>query len=422
MAQKRTFSFTDRALRGLPIPPKPKQLDYFDTASRGLGLRVSYGGRKSFFAMYSNAAGKRQRVSLGEYGRLEAGRLSLAEARKRASAELGDVAKDKDPSAKARAARVAPTVKTLIVDFIAMQYKRGRKSAAQQERILVRDVLPLIGDMKARDVRRGDIKALLIAITDRPAPVLANRVHEVVRTMFNFGIEEEDYGLENNPADRLGKHRNPEQGRDRWLSLEEIRAYWIALDGERPAAAAALRLCLLTGQRQANILGMRLDQLALEDRLWIIPASTTKTGRTYKVPLSAAAVAIIQGRVKELEEAGAAVARQAAWLFPGKGGEKLADTTLTRSAHRSTCKRAGIEDYKAHDHRHSFATHCEQMGISRLIWDPIMGHSQNGMADLYSGHDFAEQRLDCMERWANRIAATLADNVVDLDRSRDKPA
>jgi integrase len=228
--------------------------------------------------------------------------------------------------------------------------------------------------------------------------------------MFNFGIEEETFGLESNPADRLGKHRNPEQGRDRWLSLDEIKRYWTALDGERPIAVAALRLCLLTAQRQANVLGMRLDQLALEDRLWIIPAITTKTGRSYKVPLSAAAVAVIEARIKELAGAGAVVT----WLFSGKRGVKLADTTLTRSAHRATCKRANIDNYKAHDHRHTFATHCEQMGISRLIWDGILGHSANGMADLYSGHDFAEQRLDCMERWADRIAATLADNVVPI--------
>ncbi len=62
------------------------------------------------------------------------------------------------------------------------------------------------------------------------------------------------------------------------------------------------------------------------------------------------------------------------------------------------------------------------MGISRLIWDGIMGHVGAAMADLYSGHDFAEQRLDCMEKWANRIAAALGDNVVSLDRERDKPA
>ncbi len=419
MAQERSFDFTDRALKGLPIPPKPKQLDYFDTGMRGLGLRISYGGRKTFFAMYSNVAGKRQRLSLGEYGRLEHGKLSLAEARKRAKARLGEVAKDKDPAAEARSTRTAPTVHALATDFIAMQYKGGKKSADQQERILARDVLPTIGNRKARDVRRGDIKAILSAITDRPAPILANRVHEIIRAMFNFGIEEEDYGLENNPADRLGKHRNPERGRDRWLSLDEIRGYWTALDAELPAAAAALRLCLLTGQRQANVFGMRLDQLALKDRLWIIPAGTTKTAKTYKVPLSTAAVAVVEAHIADLSpqpdrrRAGPVVG-PVTWLFPGKGGGKPIDTNLTGNAHRSTCKRAGITGYTPHDHRHTFATHMEQMGVSRLIWDPIMGHSQNGMADLYSGHDFAEQRLDCMEKWADRIAATLSDNVVPI--------
>ncbi len=103
------------------------------------------------------------------------------------------------------------------------------------------------------------------------------------------------------------------------------------------------------------------------------------------------------------------------WLFPKlRGSDGPAGLTFTGKPHRATCKRAKIAGYAMHDHRHTFATHCEQMGISRLIWDPIMGHSQNGMADLYSGHDFAEQRLDCMERWADRIAATLSDNVVPI--------
>ncbi len=410
MSSERTFEFTDRALKGLPIPPKPKQLDFFDTKARGLGLRISYGGRRTFFVMYSNSAGKRQRVSLGEYGQIEHGNLSLAQARKRAKAQLGEVAKDRDPAAEVRAVRSAPTVQDLAADFIAMQRKRGKKSAGRQERILARDVLPTIGKMKARDVRRGDIKTLLSEITNRPAPILANRAHEIIRAMFNFGIEEEDYGLENNPADRLGKHRNPEQGRDRWLSLDEIRDYWRALDEEPTAAASALRLCLLTGQRQQNVLGMSVDQLALDDRLWIIPASTTKTARTYKVPLSAPAASIIEARIAELEGAGPVT-----WLFPRRiGGDGPAGLDFTGLTHRAACKRASIADYVPHDHRHTFATHMEQMGVSRLIWDGIMGHSANGMADLYSGHDFAEQRLDCMERWANRIAATLADNVVPI--------
>ena len=415
MSSERTFEFTDRALKGLPVPPKPQQLDYFDAKARGLGLRISYGGRRSFFAMYSNSAGKRQRVSLGEYGRLEHGKISLAEARKRAKAHLGEVAKDRDPAAEVRVAKSGLTVKALATDFIAMQRKRGKKSAGIQERRLARAVLPILGDYKARDLTRADIKSIMDKITERGAPIEANRVHEVIRTMLNYGLEEETYGLETNAADRLGRHRNPEPRRDRWLTTTEIGVYWTALDHESPAPAAALRLCLLTGQRQANVLGLRLDQLALSDRLWIIPASTTKTARTYKVPLSTAAVGIIEARITELEEA--------TWLFPKRsGGDGPAGLTFTGKAHRSACKRAGIADYTPHDHRHTFATHMEQMGISRLIWDPILGHSQNAMADLYSGYDFAEQRLDAMEKWADRIAAALGENVVSLDRSREKPA
>ena len=365
-----------------------------------------------------------------EFGELEDGKMSLAQARKRAKAKIGEAAKDQNPAADAKAGRAAPTVKVLANDFIAMQRKQGRKSAERQEKILARDVLPALGNRKARDLTRADVKGLMNKITDRGAPVLANRVHEIVRAMPNFGIEEEVYGLESNPADRLGKHRNPEHSRDRWLTTEEIGAYWKALDAP-PAGppAVALRLCLLTGQWQQNVLGMRLGQLALDDRLWIVSARTTKTGKPYKVPLSAAAVSLIEARLEEVEEAeqhralrAHRTAEPVTWLFPKKRGAGPADLTFTGKTHRSACKRAGIDDYTPHDYRHTFATHCEQMGVPRLIWDPILGHTLNGMADLYSGFDFAEQRLDCMEKWADRIAATMGDNVVSLDRSRDKPA
>jgi integrase len=438
--QKRTFKFTPQGLKGLPIPPKPTtdkerkdgtgQVDFFDTHTRGLGLRVSYGGRKTFFVMYSaprkdKPGHVRRRVSLGEYGNHEEGKLSLGAAHKRAKAQLGEVAKDRDPAAEARAQRQAPTVSTLAADFISMQHKRGKKSADKQEKRLARDVLPAIGHMKVLDVTRGDVKAIMHRITERGAPIEANRVHEIIRAMLSFGIEEEVYGLESNPAGSLGKHRNPEGGRERWLSTEELGKYWRALEEEPPGAAAALRLCLLTAQRQQNVLGMSLDQLALADGLWICPASGTKTSRTYRVPLSNMALGIIKARIAELEEAEQRRAkregrepRAVTFLFPRRGGGGPAHRTFIARPHASACKRANIEGYALHDARHTFATHCDQMDIPRLIWDGLMGHAQGSMADLYSGHDFAEQRRDCMERWANRIAAALAENVVSIHAGR----
>jgi integrase len=400
----RTFAFTDAGIRKLPAPPKPTQVDYFDMVQRGLGLRISYGGTRSFFVMYSSA-GRRHRLGLGEYGHLEHGKLPLAVARKRARARLGEVATGKHPAAEARATRQAPTVRELARDFVEMQRARGRRSADKQGRMLSKDVLPAIGDRRAREVMRADVKAILKAVTARGAPIEANRIHEVVRAMFAYAIEEETYGIESNPAGSLGKHRNPEHGRERWLSLDEIARYWRALDEEPAGPAAALRLCLLTGARQGNVLGMRVDQISLADRMWIVPAASTKTARTYKIPLSRMACMIIEERL---------AAVPGPWLFPKRGGGGPACRPHINTASHVACRRAGIADYRLHDHRHTFATHCEKMGISRIVWDGILGHIGTGMADLYSGHDFAEQRLSCMERWADRIAMTLSDNVTVL--------
>ena len=413
----RTFEFTDRVVKGLPIPPKPKQLDYFDTKVTGLGCRVSYGGKKSFFVLYGPAS-KRQRLTLGEYGRLEEGRLSLAAARRQAKAKLGEVAGGTaDPAAEARAHRKAATLEVIADDFIEAQKrghgKRGvRKSWPRQKRILDRDILPEIGHLKGVDLERDDVKAVLRKIADRPAPTLANRALEVLRSMLTWAIKEgRVYGLKHNAAALIDPY--PETSRDRWLSNDdpnELGAYWNAL-GEEPnqRKADALRLCLLTAQRQANVLAMRADQLMLKDRLWIVPAVSTKTARAYKVPLSKAAVEIIEG-----------LTPRNGWLFPNRAGTGpvTSDSPWHKHAHRAACERAGMENYVPHDHRHTFATHCDAMGISRLIWDGILGHVQNGMADLYSGHDFAEKRLECMERWATRIGVSAGANVTSLDERR----
>ena len=188
-------------------------------------------------------------------------------------------------------------------------------------------------------------------------------------------------------------------------------SYWQALDEEGDAPAAALRLCLLTGQRQQNVLGMRRDQLSLQDQMWLVPPSTTKTNKPYKVPLSQWAIKIIEERLAALPD-------DEQYVFPKRGGEGPTVATFINKPHRRARERAGCPDYKAHDHRHTFATHCDLMKVPRLVWDGILGHVNSTMAEYYSGHDFADERLDCVERWADRIAAALAENVVDMKGTR----
>ena len=362
---ERTFDFNDRKLRVLQTPPAGKQVDYFDTKARGLGLRLSYGGRRSWFVMYSDAGGNRQRVSLGQYGKIEDGMVPLADARKRAKAKLGEVATGKSPAAERAAERVAPTVKALAADFVEHQ-KTRRRTWKKQESILNRDVLPKIGGMKARHVRRADVRAMLRKIAERPAPVLANRAHEISRRMFNWALDEEIYGIEYNPADRI--ERWEESSRDRWLTTEEIAVYWRELDAEPDRAATALRLLLLTAQRQQNVLAMRWSQIDWGDSVWTCPARETKTNETYIVPLSPIVIQILKGLKDDAEEG-------VDWVFKKRGADGPADRTFIAKSHTRACERAGIEGYVMHDDRHTFSTHSARMGIPEFIRSRVLHHS-----------------------------------------------
>jgi integrase len=401
MPRARTFEFTDRALRALPVPPKPKQLDYFDIKVRGLGLRVSYGSSKAFFVLYGPAK-KRQRLTLGKYGQ-----LSLAKARRLAKVKLGGIADGDDPAGEARARRRAATIGAIADDWIERQQKTGRKSWRWQQRLIERDILPEIGDVRGCDLTRGEVKAMLRRIAERPAPILHNRALEIGRAMLGWALRQDEYNLEYNPF--AGIERYEEVPRERWLNETELGAYWEALVEEpEQRKADALRLCLLTAQRQANVLALHTDQLMLKDRIWLVPASTTKTRRTYKVPLSGLAVSIIEGLLETAKDG---------WHFPNHAGTGPInrESSWLKQAHRQACEQAGIEGYTLHDARRTFGSHADTK-FSRLVWDGILGHVSATMADVYSGHDFAEQRLQCVEWWAARILAAASDNVVKLER------
>ena len=83
---------TDKFLQSSKrIVPAAGQTDYWDQLTPGFGVRVSYGGRKSFQVL-ARINGKLQRFTLGAYPR-----LSLAEARDQAERMLKDAAKGISP-------------------------------------------------------------------------------------------------------------------------------------------------------------------------------------------------------------------------------------------------------------------------------------------------------------------------------------
>ena len=147
---KRGIRFTELWLKNVSVPAKG-QKDFYDSSKaspHGFGLRVSQGGSKTFFLMYTRD-GKRRRWTIGRYPE----KISLKSAREKASrvrSNKGDPATDK------RRARKLGDFRSLAEKYLAAKKRDLRPaSAVEYERILTK-VIEKFGDVPAARIERRE--------------------------------------------------------------------------------------------------------------------------------------------------------------------------------------------------------------------------------------------------------------------------
>lgn len=218
----------------------------------GFGVRVEPTGTKAFVLWY-RFNGKAEGVTLGRYPK-----MSLSTARTEAAKIREKISKGLDPKIKIqedrRAHKEAYSVADLIDEYIEKWAKPNKKSWREDERILKKDVLPVWGRRKAKDVKRRDIVLLIDKVVERGSPIQANRVLATVRKMFNFALSRSI--LDASPCVAI-QQPSKENRRDRVLSDDEIRQFWAKLDQCKMSEGIRLilKLLLVTAQRK----GAQLD-------------------------------------------------------------------------------------------------------------------------------------------------------------------
>lgn len=380
----------------------------------GFGISVLPSGKLSFFLRYQVAGTRtRKRIRFGTYPE-----TSLAAARSAAVIARAKVAQGLDPLAErdeqrnaARAAadeaRRAPTVTEFAAEYIERWAKPRKRSWRQDQDKIDRDVLPVLGRMKVRDVTRRDVVALLDRITDRGAPVQANLVLAVLRKMFAFAVARDV--LDENPAAGIPKP-SPSKARERSLNDDELRAFLPALDTAPMTLTtrAGLLMILLTGQRPGEVAGMRWDELDLPAALWHLPSDRTKNARAHTVPLSRAALAILD----ELR----ASATSAQFVLPSpKAGQAINDEAFgyaLRHVRRPTAahpagRLAGLAHFTPHDLRRTCRTGLAALGIDYVTGERVLNHTLPGAAvhAVYNRHDYIPQMRAALEAWAAHLQA-----------------
>ncbi|WP_293951386.1 tyrosine-type recombinase/integrase [Sneathiella sp.] len=392
-----------------------RQTDYKDNGPYrvpGLALRVSPSGNRSWIVT-ARRPGKKNpsRFTLGDYRE-----LSLTDARDRALKFKAQLREGGDPVLEKRkrreaAAQVASaeivTLRSVSDRFLAHCRKKNR-TADQQDRTMKIDVLPVLGDLPLDGIKRSDIISL-IETKAETSPVMANRILSLVRRFFNWAISVDLLG--DNPAAGV-KPPHAEKTRDRVLTDDEIKKVCIAAENMGKPFGPITLLLILTAQRRNEVVSMRWSEIDQDNKVWIIPADRAKNGVENRVPLSEAALEIINSQSK---------IDKSDFIFPSSRSPEENPASGLSKAKRNLDDASGVNNWRYHDLRRTAASGMARLGIAPHVVEKILNHvsgSFGGVAGIYNRFGYEDEKRHALDSWAAALDRIVRgqrdDNIVAI--------
>lgn len=409
------MQFTEKFIQSLK--PAIQRYDAREQRGDGFAIRVFPSGEKSWVYIYT-FEGRKRRMTLGGYPN-----LSLADARKKHREALRTLEKGIDPGFEKQQKKIqaclSVTMSDLIKEYIEKWAEPRKRSWKADEHCLNKDVKPIWGKRKAKDITRRDVILLLDKIKERGAPIAANRTLACIRRMFNFAMERDIIPV--SPCMAV-KAVAKENRRDRVLSIEEIKIVWTALSGNGKlengrsaiqmslSSRLALKFQLVTAQRKGEVISAEWSEIDLTAGWWTIPAEKAKNGHIHRVSLSALALELLQ-EIKNLHH-------DSRWLFPSEKNDRhltgaAIDHAIRRSSfmHKENGMVKALNHFTPHDLRRTGATYMTSMGISRLVVSKILNHVESGVTAIYDRHGYDAEKKHAMETWGNKLEEIIENRV-----------
>jgi integrase len=393
-----------------------------DGKGRGLYLVVQPSGAASWALRY-RADGAARKLTLGRYPA-----LGLAMARKRAAEALGEVAGGKDPARAKTAARAATKAETdkveRVVELFVERYAKPKtRDWRETERMLVKEVAGRWRGKRLSEITRAQVNAALDEIVDRGAPIRANRVFAQLRKMCKWAIGRGI--IERSPCDGVTPP-SPENKRERVLADVEIKRVWQAAEALDWPFGPIVKLLLLTGARRDEVAGMRWSEISLKERSWTIPKDRSKNDRAHMIPLSDAAMAILQSLPHIGDRVDFVFSTTGRTAVSGFSRMKSTIDGLIAERLREEADDRGdvanaMSDWILHDLRRTLATNLQKLGVRLEVTEAVLNHVSGiraGVVSVYQRHDWATEKRQALDVWARRLDAIVsgaaASNVVEL--------
>ena len=432
MPRKSETIFDERTLKALVQEAGGDALVRFDAGHEGLGIRFR-GGRGRFFAWWRKGASVK-RSYLGAWPA-----LTIKDARRAASIELGKVALGGDPIAEKqrqreaeRAEKAAPkaTVEARFKVYIAEKRAEGLRTVDQTEQLFKRHILPAWGERKVLDITRGNVRDLLDGIAERNQVTLADgkkgpnlKLHDKVlayaRGFLLWHARRFDH-----PAPLLSKLRRLKPAasrREHSLNDDEIRLMFATAEAFEPAAFGAfMRLLLVTGQRRIEVAGMRREEID-GNGLWVIPAARFKGKREHAVPLSQMARDIISAAPKLHPEFVLSAGRsRVSGLVGFDKWKRDFDAAMLERARNAVEETGGapamvkLRPYKLHDLRRTARSLLSRAGVRPDIAERYIGHAVDDLTATYDRHSFGREKREAADALAAILARIICGQAADV--------
>ncbi len=383
-----TARLTDIQIRTAKVPTDRRQADLWDSAVRGLSVRVTNLGTKTFCLKYRNARGKEKRIKLGRYPD-----MSLADARAAAMDYRARIARGEDPAADKKTPEPEERTVSSLIDEFVKRHASFNKSGKETERILRREVEPTFGTRDYRSITKAEMIGLIETITDRGAPVLARNTLAAVRKMFNWAVSRDL--LDRSPCDRV-KAPGKAPKRERALAAEEVRAVWRAAQEIEWPFGPLIQLLMLSGQRRTEIANLRWSWIDEEKKIIAFPATIMKNSREHLLPMSPPVAEI----VKDLPRF-----RGDDRLFRSRTNASKNVVSGFSKAKRRLDQLSGVADWVLHDIRRTVATQMNALGIQDTTVDRVLSHVIPGVSGVYNKHKYLDEKREALERWAAFLIA-----------------
>lgn len=263
--------------------------------------------------------------------------------------------------------------------------EQSHKATAEEDKAKLRWLDAHLGRKYLDAIDRNMIERITQAkLADQCSNATVNRSLALIRSILRKCAREWEW-LDRAPSVRMLKEPTR---RVRYLTHEEAERLLVELPSHlRDMAAFSLE----SGLRAANVTGLRWSAVDLARRLaWVHP-DEAKARKAIPVPLNGEAVSILQKQIGKH--------RDFVFTFKGKPVEQL-----STAAWYKALQRAGIQNFRWHDLRHTWASWHVQSGTPLHVLQELGGWASFAMVQRY-----AHLAADHLAPWADRLVALRAE-------------